>query len=140
MLTVLFSNLEYHFSSKKNEIDEEYFITFEDDTIKKLYDNMLTYTHNTAIMCNLIYQMLKRDPENLNVVFAAVGAIDYQNSKATLNKKLFSLTEECIEKNKIKMLHFHDNQENLNYLRLMAYFGHILSIPEHEPIYSFKMF
>lgn len=141
MLAVIFSNLEYHFrpqASKEDEIDEVYFTNFQDETIREMYDNMRKYTHNTAVICNLIYQMLKRNPENVDLIMAAVIAIEYQNSKMQINKRLYSLTENCVQKNKDKLLS--ENLEDLNSLRLLAYFGNVLSTPEHEPIYSFKMF
>lgn len=144
MLTTIFSNLEYHFrkdATRHDELDESFFMNFQDITIKELYDNMLKFTNNTVIICNIIYQMLKRDPSNIDVIWAAVGAIDYQNKKMRINKKLFSITEKCIEKNRdMIMEHLQTTREEMKTMRIQAYFGHMLTTTEHEPIYSFKMF
>lgn len=138
MLDVIFSNLEYHFKSSHYDIDEQYFFTFDNSTIKEMYDNMLSHTKNITVICNLIYQMLNRNLGDIEVVIAAVGAIDYQNRKMRIDPKLFSITEKSIEQLKDKLLEKfeHDTLQNL---QLRAYFGYILSSPEHEPIYSFKM-
>lgn len=137
MLPVIFSNLEFHFRSHE-DIDEQYFIHFQDDMIKEMYDNMLNYTHNTAIICNIIFQMLKRDLGNVNLIWAALGAIEYQTTKLGINPKLFSITEKCVEKNKDVLMQSMC-EDDMRTLQLMAYFGHLLPSSEHEPIYSFKV-
>lgn len=141
MLGVIFSNLEYHFKGDNiNDIDETYFTHFQDATIKELYDNMIPHTKNTMVICNIVYQMLKRNLGDVKVIFDAVGAIDYQIRKRHVNSKLFTITEKCIEKNKDRLVGCIQKEDDMQTLQLMAYFGHILSSPQHEPVYSFKMF
>jgi len=86
-------------------IDDAYFDRFSDEQIKIFYEKMSSYEIDGMvsgnIACNLIYQMLKRYPSDMDVLVNGVLMTVYQESRSPIvNDDLLYMIRKNVLENK----------------------------------------